>query len=123
MTFDIHLDSLVGETKNFSFDKNSLSFDLSTKQGLEKIVVNEVVPEEMDTKIASMSHTNIDTMVTFQELYSETFFSLYPNLFIETNAIVLNDDLFKDEGVFGRKLLTTLESSSMVQFSTYLDKE
>ena len=70
-----------------------------------------------------MLDTKIDTRETFQDLYSETFYSLYPDLFTGSDVILLNNELFRDEGVFGRKLLTTLESSSMVQFSTYLDKE
>ena len=58
----------------------------------------------MDTKIFSMSDTKIDTRENFQNMYSKALYSLYPNLFTKTDVTVLNDELFRDEGVFGRKL-------------------
>ena len=39
----VHLDLFIGETKNTSFDKNTLLVDLSTNQSLENIALNEVV--------------------------------------------------------------------------------
>lgn len=58
--FEVHLELLVGGTKNSSFDKNTLSYDLSTTRSLEKNPLNEVVPKHMETKIASMSNTKFD---------------------------------------------------------------
>lgn len=71
-----HFDSLIGGTKNPSFDQNTLLVDWLTNQSLENISINEVVPEHMGIEIASMSNAKIDIRDTFWELYSETFYSL-----------------------------------------------
>ena len=56
-------------------------------------------------------------------MYSETFYSLYPGLFSRTDGMLFNDELFRDEGVFGRKSVTSSELYSTHQSSSYLDKE
>lgn len=90
---NIHLDSFVEGIKDLRFDQNELSIYLSTTQSLENISLNEVVPKHMDTNIGLVLDTKIDIRETFQELYTDTFYSLHLNLFIRTNGILLSDNL------------------------------
>lgn len=98
MPSNVHIDSPVGESKNLRFHQNALSVDLSTNQSSEKFALNEFFLEHIDTKITLMSDTKIDSR--------GIFYSLYLDLFTKNYGILLSDDLFKDQGVFGRKLLT-----------------
>ena len=85
----VHFDSLVGGIEDLRFDENVLSIDLPTTQSLENTSLNEVVAKHMDTKIASVSDTKIDTRETFKCLYSKTFYS--PELTKCFSMIVLSD--------------------------------
>lgn len=76
LSFDVHLDSLVGGIENISFDQNEISFDLLTTKSLENNALNEVVPEHIDTKITLELDTNIHKRETFWKLYFEAFYSL-----------------------------------------------
>lgn len=92
-------------------------------KSLENISINEIVLKHMDNKIAFMWDTKIDTSETFWELYSETFYSLFPDPFNKTDGMLHNGDFSRDEGVCGRKLLASSKLCSMNQLLAYLDKE
>ena len=105
------------------FDQNTLSVDLAKTLSLENIDFNEVVLEHIEIEISSVLNANIDIRETFRDLYSQTFYFLYPDLFNKTDAMWFNDEPCWDKGVFGRNLLTSFELYTSDQVSTYLDKE
>ena len=74
---DVHLDPLERGINNLGFDQNSVLVDFSLNQGLENIVLNEVVAEHFDVEVTSISYIKIDTRETFKHLFSETLYSLY----------------------------------------------
>ena len=100
----------------------SLLFDLSSTQSSENIVHYEVIPKHIDTKFTSVSDTKIYTRETFQNLYFDILYSLYPGLFARLDGVMLIDDLFRDEKMVGRKLLTSYELPLIDQFLVYVDK-
>lgn len=122
--FEFHFDSLVGGTKDIMFDKKSSPNDLLGNRSLENIALNDLFfPEHMDIKVSSVLDAKIDIRETFQDLYSEVFYSLCPDLFNETHGMLFSDEIYRDKGVFVRNLLTSFEFSSMDLDSAYLDKE
>ena len=122
LTLDVHFDSLVGGIENLNFHQNALLVYVST-ESLEIIALNEGVPQHMDTKISLVSDTKINTSDTFQNMYSETLHSLYPDLFTGNDGMLLNDEILRDEGVFRRNSLPSFEFYSMEKLLAYMDKE
>ena len=74
--FDVHLDSLVRGTNNLSFDQYTLSVDLSSTHSFENIALNQFVPKNMDTEIASVSDTKIDTCTMRPYIHCTLIYSL-----------------------------------------------
>ena len=85
---------LEGGKDNEYFDQNLVLVDLSPTQRLDNIFLNDVVPNQVDTEVTSMSNTKMVTRRTFQHLYYETLYSLYPNLFVCPSVMLLIDDIF-----------------------------
>lgn len=61
---------------------------------MKNIILNEVSLEHVDTKVVAVPNIKIGTRESFQHLYSETFYSLYPNLLFELGGMLLSDDIF-----------------------------
>ena len=110
---------------------------------MENTIINEVILEHIDVEITLVLDIKIDIREAFQNLYSETFYSLYPDLFAELDKMLLNGALLefffggtnslrvyfynkmhiKDEGLDGRKLLTSFDLYSMDTILVYFEKE
>ena len=65
---NLHLDSLIGGTKDITFGKNDLLVYFSKSQSSKNIALNEVVLEHIDIEISSVSNTMSNTRDIFQEL-------------------------------------------------------
>ena len=65
---NLHLDSLLGGTKDLTFGKNDLLVYFSKSQSSENIAFHEVVLEHIDIEISSVSNTMSDMRDIFQEL-------------------------------------------------------
>jgi hypothetical protein len=130
---NVHFESLEGGKHNLGFDQILVSIDLSSTLSLEKIILNEVVLEHVDTKVTSMIDIKIDSREDFQHLYSKTSYSLYPDLItIPSGMLITHDDFtkhlagnnslnvqfggkmqLKDEKLDGGKLLSSSELPSI----------
>ena len=91
---DVHLKSFEGENAIDNSNLVSLSVDSSTTYILGNIGLNEVILENIDTKITSVLDTKIDTQEAYWKLYSKDFYALYPDLFIRTDGMLPIDNLF-----------------------------
>lgn len=77
----------------------------------------------MGTKIALVLDTKIYTTETFWNLYYDTLYSLYPDLFIGNDVMLLTSELLMDKELYGKNLLTLSSLYSMDQVSAYFNKE
>lgn len=95
---------------------------MSINQRIRNIALNEVVPKHMGTNISSVSNDKIDIWDNFRDLYSDTLYSLYPDLFNIIDGMLFRDELFRDKEMYGRNVLALSNLSSIDQLSVYVDK-